>query len=204
MKTEDELLTEAVHFANKQAMLIPNMFSLNRPLLIGVSAAKIDPDIAQKYVDTMNIIITNLSDSLDKINTDGGYDNTVDGAMRLFQYFFDRGVESFYLELLGIGADKVVFDLLEVGDYYELDLPDKIQLEINEIVGNVVALSNEVYELMQGGDYQNVSFKQWARIYMFTALSIAMQYVQENKGRWVTLCTMNQNFMREIFPEYDE
>ena len=32
MKTEDELLTEAVHFANKQAMLIPNMFSLNRQI----------------------------------------------------------------------------------------------------------------------------------------------------------------------------
>ena len=203
MKTEDELLTEAVLFANKQAMLIPNEYS-DRPLLIGVKATKVDPDIAQKYVDTMNIIITNLSDSLDKINTDGGYDNTVEGAKRLFLYFFDRGVESFYLELRGPGADKVVFDLLEVGDYYELDLPDKIQLEINKIVGNVVALSIDVYEFMQGGDYQNVSFKQWAKIYMFTALSIAMQYVLENKGIWVTLCTMNQNFMRDIFHEYDE
>jgi hypothetical protein len=178
MKSEDELLKDAVLYANQRAMLTPDGFK--RPLLTGATTINVNLIKAQKYVDTMDIIISNLSDSLDKINTDGGYDNTVDGAMRLFHYFFDRGVESFYLEVItGKSADKVVFDLLEVGGYYELDLPDKIQLDINKIVGNVVIISTELYDFMQSDDYKNLSFKRWIRIYMLAAISLALHYAQE-------------------------
>lgn len=177
MKSENELLTEAILFANKQATLVPS--GLRQPLLTGVTTVKVDPHMAQEYLDTMDIIITNLSKYLNDISAEGGYDNTEDSAMRLFQYIFDRTVESFYLELTGQGADSVNFELLEVGGYYELNLPDGIQLGIKKIVGNVVDLSKEVYRLMQGEDYQSLSFTHWIRVYMFTAFSVAMHYVQE-------------------------
>ena len=153
MKSENELLTEAILFANKQATLVPS--GLRQPLLTGVTTIKVDPHMAQEYLDTMDIIITNLSKYLNDIRAEGGYDNTEDSAMRLFQYIFDRTVESFYLELTGI------------------------QLGIKKIVGNVVDLSTEVYRLMQGEDYQSLSFTHWIRVFMFTAFSVAMHYVQE-------------------------
>ena len=65
MKSENELLTEAILFANKQATLVPS--GLRQPLLTGVTTIKVDPHMAQEYLDTMDIIITNLSKYLNDI-----------------------------------------------------------------------------------------------------------------------------------------
>ena len=65
-------MTEAILFANKQATLVPS--GLRQPLLTGVTTVKVDPHMAQEYLDTMDIIITNLSKYLNDIRAEGGAD----------------------------------------------------------------------------------------------------------------------------------
>ena len=177
MKTDQELARDIIQFAIEHAQIIPE--GLSRPILTGEKVNTVNADPLHRYLTFLNVNTFRLAQILNVALANGDYDDTEDDAVKIFQYIFDRTVEVNYLAMNGEPYENICLDVDEIGCYYELSLPDHIQLQINRIVPNIVLLAGEIYRFMQGNEYVGLSFARWINLYMSAAVSIAMQYILE-------------------------
>lgn len=97
----------------------------------------------------------------------------------IFQYFFDRAVEIFYKQFNGIETDSVSFNVQEVFDYYEPDLPYNIQQILTNRVGCIVVLTSKLWSFMERTGVFDTPFNVWFSNYLSVATTIGLRFAQE-------------------------
>lgn len=97
----------------------------------------------------------------------------------IFQYFFDRAFEVFYKKFNGLDPDSVVFNIQEVFDYYEPDLPFNVQQIITNRVGNIAALTAKLWLYMDEIGVFRTSFNVWFANFLSIATTLGVAFAQE-------------------------
>lgn len=97
----------------------------------------------------------------------------------IFQFFFDRAVEIFYKQFNGIETDSVSFNIQDVFDYYEPDLPYNVQQILTNRVGNIAALTSYLWSFMEKTGVFATPFNVWFSNYLTVATTIGLKFAQE-------------------------
>lgn len=97
----------------------------------------------------------------------------------IFQYFFDRTVEIFYKQYHSIEIDSVSFNIDEVFDYYEPDLPYNVQQILTNRVGNIAILTSKIWRLMESSGVFDTPFNVWFSNFLSIATTIGLKFAQE-------------------------
>lgn len=97
----------------------------------------------------------------------------------IFQYFFDRAVEIFYKQFNGIETDSVSFNIQEVFDYYEPDLPYNVQQVLTNRVGNIAALTSKLWNFMENTGVFDTPVNVWFSNFLSVATTIGLRFAQE-------------------------
>ena len=97
----------------------------------------------------------------------------------IFQYFFDRAVEIFYKQYHGIDTDSVSFNIQEVFEYYEPDMPYNIQQILTNRVGNIVLLTGKLWKFMEETGVFETPFSMWFSNYLSIATTLGLRFAQE-------------------------
>lgn len=97
----------------------------------------------------------------------------------IFQYFFDRAVEIFYKQYHGIETDSVTFNIQEVFDYYEPDLPYNVQQILTNRVGNIAVLTSKLWSFMESTNVFDTPFNVWFSNFLSVATTIGLRFAQE-------------------------
>ena len=97
----------------------------------------------------------------------------------IFQYFFDRSIEIFYKHFNGIETDSVSFNIQEVFEYYEPDLPYNVQQILTNRVGNIAILTSKLWNFMKSSGVFDTPFNIWFSNYLSVATTIGLRFAQE-------------------------
>lgn len=103
---------------------------------------------------------------------------TSDDCVRMFQYIFDRSFEISYKVITREKA-YTVFDATETGDYYELDVPEYIQLKVNQIVPKTVLTFVKTYNYICEKGYNSEDYMKWLHPLLFGASCIALSFAMQ-------------------------
>lgn len=99
-------------------------------------------------------------------------------CVRMFQYIFDRSFEICYNLFVG-KKPETIFNPAETGDYYELDVPEYIQLKINKVVPKVVMVFKSSYNYIEEKGYINEDCLAWIFPLLVGACGIALRFAME-------------------------
>lgn len=97
----------------------------------------------------------------------------------IFQFFFDRAVEIFYKQFNGIETDSVSFNIQDVFDYYEPDVPYNVQQILTNRVGNIAALTSKLWNFMEDTGVFDSPFNVWFSNFLSVATTIGLRFAQE-------------------------
>lgn len=97
----------------------------------------------------------------------------------IFQFFFDRAVEIFYKQFNGIETDSVSFNIQDVFDYYEPDVPYNVQQILTNRVGNIAALTSKLWSFMEDTGVFDSPFNVWFSNFLSVATTIGLRFAQE-------------------------
>lgn len=97
----------------------------------------------------------------------------------IFQFFFDRAVEIFYKQFNGIETDSVSFNIQDVFDYYEPDVPYNVQQILTNRVGNIAALTSKLWIFMEDTGVFDSPFNVWFSNFLSVATTIGLRFAQE-------------------------
>lgn len=70
----------------------------------------------------------------------------------IFNYFLDKTVEIFYKQYSGIDLNTVNFELLEIFDEYEVDVPFNIQRILHNRLLKIVNITKSLWDYMEDQD----------------------------------------------------
>lgn len=96
----------------------------------------------------------------------------------LFQYVFDKVAEATYKTLVGVDVDTT-FDVKEVFEYYEPDLPIHIQQKITAIVPRIAELTRMVLLHIEENDYCTDDLEVWLYPFLVLSSGISIKFVLE-------------------------
>lgn len=168
-----EIAEDIVKYAVAKAHF--SLDNIETGFLTGQYVNTLPKDVLQDYLNTVQSMIIpyiqNLTYDLDDILTK-------DDCVMMFQYIFDRSFEMCYKLIIGQKA-YTVFEADETGDYYELDVPEYIQLKVQNIVSKVIHVSISSYNYMEDNGYISDDYDSWLLPFLFGASSIAMSYALE-------------------------
>lgn len=127
------------------------------------------------YMDTEKII-NKLSRQLEQVS-DGNVPSEYECGS-LFQYVFDKTTEALYKLLMGDEVDTK-FNLQEVFDYYEPDLPEHIQLKLTNVVDKIGLINLKILHYLNENNARTSDLNSWLPDYLMVAVIIAIQFAQE-------------------------
>ncbi len=110
--------------------------------------------------------------------------NIVEGVLAdsdcvfMFQYIFDRSFEISYKLIIGKEPDTE-FRPAETGGYYELDVPQYIQLKVNKIIPKICLIFKSSYEYINDKGYINGDCLSWLFPLLSGACGIAFKFAME-------------------------
>ncbi|MDE5837769.1 MAG: hypothetical protein K2H39_01820 [Paramuribaculum sp.] len=136
---------------------------------------QLDNQVMIEIATVLRSITRTIAKSLEEHNT---IPNKVQSGL-IFQYFFDRAVEIFYKRFNGIETDSVSFDIQEVFDYYEPDLPYNVQQILTNRVNNIVALTSDLWSFMGNAGIFETPFNEWFSNFLSVATTIGLRFAQE-------------------------
>ena len=150
-------------------------------LLTGKRINEVDAKELKEFSRIINYLVLNISKRVEEMYVNGKNAISKSDASPMFQYVFDKTIESFYLTITGGDTSKLVFDIGDVinNEYYEISVPDNLQQKINKVVPRIVLLARNTYQFMQDNDYMGQPISKWLYIYLNFAESLAMQFVIE-------------------------
>lgn len=168
-----EIAEDIVKYAVAKAHF--SLDNIETGFLTGQNVNTLPKEVLQDYLNTVQSMIIpyiqNLTYDLDDILAK-------DDCVMMFQYIFDRSFEICYKLIIGQKA-YTVFEADETGDYYELDVPEYIQLKVQNIVSKVIHVSISSYNYMEDNGYISDDYDSWLLPFLFGASSIAMSYALE-------------------------
>ena len=96
----------------------------------------------------------------------------------IFNYFFDKTVEIFYKQYNGIDLNTVNFDLYEIFEQYEVDVPLNIQRILHNQLLKIVGLTRSLWDYMEESGYFEMKYSEWLSMFLYTACIIGLNFVQ--------------------------
>ena len=148
--------------------------------LTGNRINQIEKSKVEEYLQTMDFIIREMAKQVENAYTHDAYEDTRYHATELFMYVFDKTLETFYYTLIG-KEPKTIFNVEEAldGEYYEISVPEELQLLVNKVVPRIVGIGDKTYRFMQNNGYLELSLSEWLDLYLFSALFLAQQFLLE-------------------------
>lgn len=136
---------------------------------------KIDNQELLKIANAISSIAQTVAKTFEEHNT---IPDQVQSGL-IFQYFFDRAVEIFYKSYNDIDTDNVSFNIQEVFDYYEPDLPYNVQQILTKCVGNIAALTAELWRYMEESGVFETPFSIWFANFLSVGATLGLRFAQE-------------------------
>jgi len=177
MKTDEEILLDVITHMNNLAMFAPA--NADQYVLTGEQIEKLSDSQIAKYEEGVVWLLTELAHQTENACLQGDLEDNAMTATTIFQYIFDRSIETLYYIIKGEDTSNIVFDLNEVGDYYELSLPIDLQVTINQVVPRIVGLASKLYQFMEEGEYMKLPLAKWMYFYMYASSFLAMNFLLE-------------------------
>lgn len=170
---KQEIITDIVEYTmNCGSFSVEN---LSRFILQGNVVNAVSKEQALIYIQQMYLIAAGLSEQIDA--TEEGIESY--NCHRLFQYFFDRSAEVMYKMIVGKEEIDTTFDVREAWGYYELDIPEYLQVKITHIVGRLGVIFSSVYDYMKGKGYLSEPIAEWLPALLFSASALASRFMLE-------------------------
>lgn len=128
--------------------------------------------------ETMNTMQLMIVPYIQAIIEDADNCPSADVCVRMFQYIFDRSFEICYNLFVG-KEPETIFNPDETGDYYELKVPEYIQLKINNVVPKVVMVFMSSFNYIEKKGYINEDYLLWLFPLLVGASGIALRFAME-------------------------
>ena len=177
MKTDQELLIDVINHMNNLALFAPD--NADQYVLTGAQIEKLSDSQIAKYEEGVVWLLTELAHQTENASLQGEFESNDMVAIKIFQYIFDRSIEALYYIIKGEDTSNIVFDLNEVGDYYELSLPSDLQLTINNVVPRIVGLASNLYQFMEDEGYMKLPIAKWMYFFMYASSFLAKNFLLE-------------------------
>ena len=178
MRTKEEMMQEVLIYATNLAKgKIENQEFV---ILTGNRLNQIDKSTAQENLRTMDFLISEMAKQVENAYVHEAYEDSQRHASELFMYVFDKTLETFYYTLI-CDKPEIYFNVEEALDdeYYEISVPESLQLELNKFVPRIVGIGGDVYQFMQNNGYLELSLSKWLYFYLCAASSLAQQFLLE-------------------------
>ena len=121
MKTDEEILLNVINHMNNLALFATD--NADQYVLTGAQIEKLSDSQIAKYEEGVVWLLTQLAHQTENASLQGEFESNDMVSLKIFQYIFDRSIEALYYVIKGEDPSNIVFDLNEVGDYYELSIP---------------------------------------------------------------------------------
>lgn len=177
MKTDEELLLNVINHMNSLAMFAPT--NADQYVLTGAQIEKLSDSQIAKYEEGVAWLLTELAHQTENASLQGEFEGNDMVSLKIFQYIFDRSIEALYYIIKGEDTSNIVFDLNEVGDYYELSLPLNLQVTINNVVPRIVGIASNIYQFMKDEGYMKLPLAKWMYFFMYASSFLAMNFLLE-------------------------
>ena len=177
MKTDEELLLNVINHMNSLAMFAPA--NADQYILTGAQLEKLSKTQIARYEESVIWLLPDLAHLVENASQPGDFEEDAKIATTIFQYIFDRSIETLYYVIKGKDTSNIVFDLNEVGDYYELSLPSDLQLTINNVVPRIVGIASNLYQFMEEEGYMKLPLAKWMYFFMYASSFLAMNFLLE-------------------------
>lgn len=96
----------------------------------------------------------------------------------MFQYVFNRSFEISYKIIIGKEVDTL-FNVTEAFDYYELDVPEYIQLKVTNVVNKIALVFLDSWNYIKDKEYKKDDVSTWLFPLLLGASTIAMNFALE-------------------------
>lgn len=96
----------------------------------------------------------------------------------LFQYVFDKVAEAAIKMIIGEEVNTQ-FDLNEVFEYHEPDLPVNIRQTITNVVGKIAIINSKILQFLDDNNARSKDLEDWLTAYLLDSAIIAIQFAQE-------------------------
>lgn len=129
------------------------------------------------YCQRTQEIIFALAEQIKNIPTEGVLPVSECGV--IFQYIFDRCVEIAYKQITDSDEINTNFNTTEAFNYYELDIPEYLQLKVTNIVPRLANIFGSIYHYMSRKDYLSQDVATWMSAIMMSAATLAFKFAME-------------------------
>jgi hypothetical protein len=177
MKTDEELLLNVINHMNSLAMFAPT--NADQYVLTGAQLEKLSKTQIARYEEGVVWILPQLAHQIENASLHGEFEDNAMTATAFFQYIFDRSIEALYYVIKDEDPSNIVFDLNEVGDYYELSIPIDLQMTINNVVPRIIGLASNLYQFMEDEGYMKLPLVKWMYFYMYASSFLAKNFLLE-------------------------
>lgn len=173
--TEREIELNKAFIKKGVDMSLISAGNLETGFISGHVRNKIDNQELLKIANAISSIAQTVAKTFEEHNT---IPDQVQSGL-IFQYFFDRAVEIFYKSYNDIDTDNVSFNIQEVFDYYEPDLPYNVQQILTKCVGNIAALTAELWRYMEESGVFETPFSIWFANFLSVGATLGLRFAQE-------------------------
>lgn len=97
----------------------------------------------------------------------------------IFNYFLDKTIEIYYKQYNDLDLNTVNFDLCEIFDEYEIDVPANIRITLRNNTFKIVSLTKSLWNYMDKSRIFEMKFSEWLSIYLYTASLIGFKFAEE-------------------------
>lgn len=177
MKTDEELLLNVINHMNSLAMFAPT--NADQYVLTGAQIKKLSKSQIARYEESVIWLLPNLAHLVENASQPGDLEEDDKIATTIFQYIFDRSIETLYYVIKGEDTSGIVFDLGELGDYYELSLPTNLQETVERVVPRIIGLASKLYQFMKDEGYMKLPLAKWMYFFMYASSFLAMNFLLE-------------------------
>lgn len=129
------------------------------------------------YCQRTQEIIFALAEQIKNIPTEGVLPVSECGV--IFQYIFDRCVEIAYKLITDSDEINTNFNITEAFNYYELDIPEYLQLKVTNIVPRLANIFGNIYHYMSRKDNLSQDVAMWMSAIMMSAATLAFKFAME-------------------------
>ncbi len=171
---KQEAAQNILNYVVKKSTFSPE--NLESYVLTGKCINELSKDDLLEYTVSMQDILTNYIVAMEEADID--CQNNISLCGRMFQYVFDKSFEIAYKLIINTEVDTL-FIPVETFDYYELDIPEYLQLKVNNIIGHLAILHCNTFEYIVDNKYNKNPLKDWLLPLLLGASTIAIQFAME-------------------------
>ena len=155
-----------------------NVGNLESGFLTGNQINDIAKDDAMNYAQNAQNILVQVVDQIDR--TANGQEIPDDETSPLSQYIFDRFVEIAYKVISDPdGEVDTRIHVPEAFGYYEIDIPEYLQLKLTNVVKNIAIIYRKVMQYITDNGFKKEPVPVWMYGLFFGFASVALRFVLE-------------------------